>query len=509
MTDVNAEPGALIHSGTVLDLIETAFDRYSARTAVIDGPSGRSVTYGELGKRVDTLAAWLSEQGISRGSVVATWAPNVPPVIAFTLAAMRRGAAVTGINPVATDDEVARQFSDAGVAAIIAPPALADRARGFRVSALVLGDTASGTPLNAVLANPRTVPDSTLTGDDLALLPYSSGTTGAPKGVMLSHGNIAAVIQQILERIEVNAGDVTVAVAPFFHILGSTAAMLVPLAAGATIVTLPAFDPAQFLALIQRHRATYLAVPPPIASFLAVHPMVAGYDLASLDFLACGGAPLAPAVQERLSRRLPHCVAGQGWGLTETSGAASIPQRRMGSAPGTVGKPLRDTDVRVVDPDTGMRLDSGSLGELEVRGPQNMRGYLNREAETGSILRPDGWLRTGDLGHIDAENNVVIVDRIKDLIKVKGLQVSPTEVESALVQHPAVADAGVTSRPDDRAGEVPVAFVVRNSDVTTEELLAWLGERLSPYKQPAEIRFTGALPRTPSGKLVRRFLDLD
>ena len=439
---------------------------------------------------------------------MALWAPNIPPAIAFTLAALRIGAAVTGANPMATDVEVRRQFSDAGVAAVLTVPELASRAAALGVPAvLVAGDAASGTPLQAVLAElARPLANEPAPSADVALLPYSSGTTGLPKGVVLSRRNVTAVLDQLRSRLEVTEHDVTLAVAPFFHILGMTAGLLLPLTSGATVVTMARFEPVEFLRLLAEHRVTFLAVPPPLATVLATHPAVAEHDLSALQLLASGGAPLPSQIHQRLAERLPGCAIGQGWGLTETTGAVSIPDRRRGAPIGTVGQPLDATEVRVVDTDSGHPIDPSSDGELEVRGPQVMQGYLGQRTATDAILRRDGWLRTGDLGHLDADGNVVIVDRIKELIKVKGFQVAPTEIEHALRSHPAVADAAVVGRPDDRDGERPIAFVITCADVSPDELSAFLATRVAAYKIPAEITTVESLPRTPSGKLLRRSL---
>lgn len=475
---------------------------HGSRTAVVDGPTGRSITYGELGDRVGAIAGWLGSAGVTAGDHVAFWAPNVPPVIGSTLAALSAGVAITGLNPAATDEEARRQLADAGARVVFTTPDLAPRAAtlgAWRVVDLVAD-------LDELLRHASSPPVDVAPGTT-ALLPYSSGTTGLPKGVVLSHANVAAVTAQLRERLAITADDVTLAVAPFFHILGVTAGLLLPLATGATVVTMPRFEPDAFLDLIERHRVTYLAVPPTIATLLAANPGVESRDLSSLELLVCGGAPLHPGVQERLAARLPGCVVAQGWGLTESTGALTVPDRRAGARPGSVGRPLAGTEIRVIDPDTGDPCANGVDGELQVCGPQVMCGYLGRDKETQAILLPDGWLRTGDLGHVDDDGAVVIVDRMKDLIKVNAFQVAPAEVELALVGHPAVRDAAVVGRPDDRTGEKPVAHIVlADPAASVEEITAWLRSRIAPYKLPAEIHVVAELPRSPAGKLLRRLL---
>jgi acyl-CoA synthetase (AMP-forming)/AMP-acid ligase II len=279
----------------------------------------------------------------------------------------------------------------------------------------------------------------------------------------------------------------------------------VPLCAGATIVTMPRFDPGRFLELIERHRVTVLVGAPPMLRVLTAHPEA---DLSSLELVVCGGAALSTAAEEALAARLPQACVGQAYGLTETTVGLSTPDRTAGSVPGTVGRPVPNTELRVVDPATGRDLGPGEPGELLGRGPQVMAGYRNRPEATAAMVGPDGWLRTGDLGLVDAGGNVVIVDRLKELIKVRGHQVAPAELEALLATHPAVADAAVLGRADPDDGEVPVAVVVPRpgSDPDPGELLAWVAGRVAPYKRLRAVRFADAIPRTPSGKLLRRAL---
>ncbi|HSK58123.1 MAG TPA: AMP-binding protein [Actinomycetospora sp.] len=283
--------------------------------------------------------------------------------------------------------------------------------------------------------------------------------------------------------------------------------LAVPLSSGATVVTVPAFEPASFLDLVERHRVRFLAIPPPLAAFLADHPLARSRDLSSLRAVAVGGAALAPTVHEALARRLPGAVVGQGWGLTETTACVCIPDRAAGGTrPGTVGRPVPGTELRVVDPDTREERAPGEVGELWVRGPQVMAGYRDRPEETREVLDDEGWLRTGDLGRIEEDGVVVLLDRLKELIKVDAYQVAPAELEALLVEHPDVADAGVVGRPHPRHGEEPVAYVVGRPDLDGAAVRAWLAERVAPHKQLAQVVVVDQLPRTPSGKLLRRRL---
>jgi acyl-CoA synthetase (AMP-forming)/AMP-acid ligase II len=491
---------------TVSALLDNAAAAHPDSVALIDGPSGASVTYAELARRVDRIAAWLDANGVRTGDRVAIWAPNVPPVAAVTLAALRLGATVSGISPAAAEAEAAGQVRELGATLVVTVPPLVPAAAGFGVRHVVaLGESAEATGLAELLASDGPSPADRSTPELVALLPYSSGTTGRPKPVMLTHRQLATATRQVVRAIEVTDRDVTLAVAPWFHILGMTAELLVPLSVGATIVTVPRFEADAFLDLLERHHVTFLAVPPTIAAFLATHPAVATSRLEHLELIAVGGAALPARTQLALQQRLPHCAIGQGWGLTETSGALCVPGRD-GTAPGTVGVPLPQTELRVVDPADGTTLPLGAEGELQARGPQLMAGYLGLRTETQEIFTADGWLHTGDLGAFDGHGNVVITGRLKELIKVNALQVAPAELEDVLLEHEAVADAAVVGIPDERTGERPLGIVVASRDVSEAELLEWVAQRVARYKRLAGVRFTDELPRTPSGKLLRRRL---
>jgi len=461
-------------------MVRATAARVPHRPALVDGSGGGGVTYAELVRRADRVAALLAERGLGPGDVLALWAPNVPAWAAVALGALRAGVAVTGVSPAAAEPELAAQLADSGAELIVCLPSqAAAAARAGARDVIAIGED--------LLAARGPVPTAAA---EIALLPYSSGTTGLPKGVVITHANLSTAIRQFQAGLRLSERDTIVAVAPFAHIMGFLPNLAVPLAAGATVVTMPRFELAGYLALADRHRATVLIGAPPLIAALVRHAP----DLPAVELIVSGGAPLGAELQRAVAARFPHAAVGQGWGLTETTCGATMPDRDRGTVPVSVGRVMPNTELRVVE------------RELWVRGPQVMAGYLRRPEATAEILDADGWLRTGDLGHVDADGNVFVVDRIKELIKVSGYQVAPAELEALLVSHPDVADAAVIGRPDEARGEVPVAVVVATGPLEEATLIAWAAERSAPYKRLHAVRFADAIPRTPSGKVLRRVL---
>ncbi len=507
----SSRPSGRVETGepadrTLHELVAAAASGHGSRTALVDGPTGRSVDHQELDRRIGRIAAWLEGEGVGPGDRVATWAPNLPPVAAVTLAVLRRGAAVVPLGPALTEAEVGGLLAGAEVSVVVTVPDLVEAASRLGVRRVVaLGEAPGVTTLADLLATAGEATHVDVAPDAVAFVCASSGTTGTPKGVVLTHRQLVAAVDQLTEAMAFAERDVTLALAPWSHVLGLTAALLVPLAVGATVVTVATFDPVALAELTERYGVTYLAIPPPVVPAL-VAAASAGRDLSALELVGVGGAALRPELQEALARALPGCSVGQGWGLTETCGALCVPRRPGGATPGTVGLPMSRTEVRAVHPETGESLPLGSEGELVARGPQLMAGYLDRPEETAATLTPDGWLRTGDLGRVLPSGEVVVTGRLKELIKVNAEQVAPAEVEAVLCSHPGVVDAGVVGRPDDRAGEVPVAYVVTDGHVDLDALRSTLAARLAPYKRPRTIEVVDQLPRTPSGKLLRRAL---
>ena len=340
---------------------------------------------------------------------------------------------------------------------------------------------------------------------DLALLPYSSGTTGLAKGVMLTHRAIVTNVAQMQVALDQNPDDRAMAVAPFFHAVGLNVIAGVTLRTGGTIVTMPRFDLEAYFGLIETHRLTISVVVPPIVLAMARHPAADRFDLSSLRLVGCGAAPLAADLQQDCATRI-GCPVGQGYGMTEAVAAMTLVDMHAPIAPGSCGVLLPGMEARIVDVMTGEDLPADATGELWVRGPQLMTGYLGNPTATAATVDADGWLRTGDLTRIDVDGNVFVEDRLKELIKVKGMQVAPAEVEAVLRTHPAVADAAVIPIPDDRAGERPKAVVVAAGAASAAEILAHVAARLAAHKCPREIAFVDAIPTSPSGKILRRLL---
>ncbi|MEU7322204.1 4-coumarate--CoA ligase family protein [Streptomyces griseoviridis] len=490
---------------------------YGERPALIDGTDGTTLTYAQLDRFHRRVAAGLAALGVRKGDVLALHSPNTIAFPTAFYAATRAGATVTTVHPLATAEEFAGQLRDAGARWIVTVSPLLDTARRAAelaggVREILVCDRAPGhRSLLDLLACQDPEPDVTLDPvTDVAVLPYSSGTTGLPKGVMLTHRQIATNLAQLEPSVRVEPGERILAVLPFFHIYGLTALMNAPLRSGATVVVLPRFDLESFLAAIENHRITGLYVAPPIVLALAKHPAVADHDLSSLRYILSAAAPLDATLAAACAHRLGLPPVGQAYGMTELSpGTHVVPLDAMEHAPpGTVGKLIAGTEMRVV-PLEGPARDLGvdETGEILIRGPQVMKGYLGRPDATAAILDADGWLHTGDVGRVDADGWLFVVDRVKELIKYKGYQVAPAELEALLLTHPGIADAAVVGALDDRGDEIPHAHVVRAATGLSEgEIMTYVAERVAPYKRVRAVTFVDTVPRAATGKILRRVL---
>ena len=484
-----------------------------SKPALIDGPSGRTLTYAQLAGGVERVAAGLARSGFKKGDVLGLFAPNCPEFVVAFYGALAAGGVVTTVNSLSTVQDLQFQLANAGARFLVTVAPFLDRAVPAAGLAgiervFVLGDAPESpgtTPFGALLAGTERAPAVSFEpATDLAALPYSSGTTGFPKGVMLTHRNLVANLVQTAVIHGVGEADRVVAVLPFFHIYGLQVVLNLGLAAGATFVTMPRFELEAFLGLLQSHRITRAFVVPPIVLALAKHPVVERYDLSSVTAMMSGAAPLDAELETACARRV-GCRVVQGYGLTEASPVTHAnPADKI--RPGTVGQLLPNTECRIVDLVSGKDLGTGEDGELWIRGPQVMRGYLKNAAATAAMLDPDGWLHTGDIGRVDQDGYFTIVDRLKELIKYKGFQVAPAELEAVLCSHPAVADAAVVPMADDECGEVPKAFVVLRGEASPADLMAYVAERVAPYKKIRVVELIDAIPKSPSGKILRRVL---
>ncbi|MFL6203823.1 MAG: 4-coumarate--CoA ligase family protein [Acidimicrobiales bacterium] len=477
--------------------------------AFVDGATGRTMSYAELDDAVRRLAGGLVAAGLAKGEVLAIMAPNSPEYgVVFHGVAMA-GGVITTVNPTYTDGEVHHQLVDAGATRLVTVPMFLEvatkAAQDTAVKEIfVIGEAEGVAPLSSLEGEPL-AEQVAVDPDDVVVLPYSSGTTGLSKGVMLTHRNLVANIVQSQAVISLGDDESFVAVLPFFHIYGMQVLMNMGLASGSTIVTMPRFDLEQFLALHQEHGLTRAFVAPPMVVALAKHPLVDQYDLSALRMVFSGAAPLSAELALECGARL-ECEVVQGYGMTELSPVTHATPSG-GFVPGSVGVTIPNTELRIVDP-TGKDLDVDEDGEVWVRGPQVMKGYLNNEAATKATIDDEGWLHTGDIGHVNADGHLFVVDRLKELIKYKGFQVPPAELEALLLTHPAVADAAVIGVPDEEAGEIPSAYVVlkEGADVTAEDIQQFVAGQVASYKQIRKLTFIDAVPKSASGKILRRLL---
>jgi len=492
---------------TVPQLIERTVNRLPDKVA-LRSAGGEAWTYREYWNAVRGMARALQNDGIAKGDMVGIYAPNSAEYGVALHGAMLAGATVTTLNPLYREREVEHQLGDSGAKALFTLEPLKPVVEAARKElpalktiytlerAWEMAASAAGEP-SAVDLDPMS---------DLAVLPYSSGTTGLPKGVMLTHQNLTANIRQTLATGLMTESDVTLDFLPFYHIYGMVVLLNAGLVAGITQVIMPRFDPEGALNLIQEHKVTALFFVPPAVLALANQPRLDEFDLSAVRMLVSGAAPLPAEVGRQAAAKLPGCIVMQAYGMTEASPVTNVNPL---DAPreGTVGPPVADTLEKVVDLESGAELPPGEIGELLVFGPQVMKGYWNRPDATAETITPDGWLRTGDIASADADGYVRIHDRKKEMIKYKGYQIAPAELESLLMEHPGVRDAAVIPKADLEAGEVPKAFVVpREESLNLDDVLAFVAERVAPYKKIRFIEKVEAIPKNPSGKILRRQL---
>jgi long-chain acyl-CoA synthetase len=515
-TQLYADPaGRFVH-----DVVLESCRRNNGKTALVDTSCDRRFTFTEYGSLVESLARGLISAGLAPGEVVAIFLPNSWEFAITYHAATLAGGIPTLLNPSYREREIRYQLENSGTVFLITDAPLLENVNLAGLPALRhVFTTRSGCAGREDFASLLRTTSSKLpeavgsSQETIAALPYSSGTTGLPKGVMLSHYNLVANVYQMLgpNAALLTPDDVMLCFLPLYHIYGLTVALTLSLALGSTLVLVPRFDVQKLCALLLRESITMMPVVPPAINALCQAAEAGIFPKNhKVRWIKSGAAPLAPELARRFTRLTGISVV-QGYGMTEASpvthvGYIAPPEMNR---PASIGQPLALTECRIVDID-GNDVAPGEQGELVMRGPQIMLGYWKEPQATAAVLR-DGWYFSGDIVRADADGFYYVLDRSKEMIKYKGFPVAPAEVEALLLEHPAVRDCGVVARPDLAAGEIPCAFVVLRdgftpSDALQKELCDFVADRLAHHKQPREIRFVDAVPRTPSGKILRREL---
>jgi acyl-CoA synthetase (AMP-forming)/AMP-acid ligase II len=515
-TELYADPsGLLVH-----DVVLQSCRLNSGKTALIDASCGRRFTFGEYGSLVESLARGLVSAGLAPREVVAIFLPNSWEFAITYHAATLAGGIPTPLNPSYREREIRYQLENSGATFLITDAPLLENVNLAGLPALrrvfTTRNARAGTETFASLLRPTSAkfPEAIQKPEEsIAALPYSSGTTGMPKGVMLSHYNLVANVYQVLgvNAVPLTTDDVMLCFLPLYHIYGLTVALTLSLTLGSTLVLMPRFDVQKLCGLLVQEGVTMMPMVPP-----AINAMCQAAEAGILPrehrvrWIKSGAAPLAPELARRLTG-LTGITVNQGYGMTEASpvthvGFCSPPAMNR---PASIGQPLALTECRIVD-SGGNEAGEGESGELVMRGPQFMLGYWKEPQATAAVLR-DGWYFSGDVVRRDDDGFYYVLDRSKEMIKYKGFPVAPAEIEAVLLEHSAVRDCGVVAKPDLDAGEIPCAFVVLRegfwpSDALDRELRDFVAERLSRHKQPREIRFVELVPRTPSGKILRREL---
>jgi acyl-CoA synthetase (AMP-forming)/AMP-acid ligase II len=491
------------------DYVLSAVTGRRGKPALIEGATGRTWTFAELAQEVRSTASALAAAGLRKGDVFAICLPNIPEFVIAYYAVLSAGGVVTTLSPMTKPAEAAIQLQHSGARWLLTTSEIAANFAAEGAAAQVceiftVDDGDIGTPFATVAGGCAEPLHVDIVPDDPAVILYSSGTTGLPKGVVLTHRSLVAGVACLQPPADVTASDTTLTLCPLYHIAGMEPELNFDLAAGATVVTMPHFDMRQFLALIERHRVTRIVVSPPVVLMLSQEASVDDHDLSSLRVLTSGGAPLSGDVARACAARL-NCRVDQAYGMTETVTVCFTPHDSV-DRPGSVGPLVPGVTCRIVDVATGADVAPGETGELLVRSPSRMREYLDNPTATAATIDSDGWLHTGDIARADEDGWLYIVDRVKELIKYKAYQVAPAELEALLLTHPLVADAAVVPSPDALAGEVPKAFVVRRGVVSAEELMTFIADRVSAYKKVRRLEFVDAIPKSPSGKILRRLL---
>lgn len=501
---------------------------HRGKTAFVDAVTDRRLGFPELWLGVKRVAARLYSLGVRKGDVVVILSPNSILYPVVSLSVMSLGAVITTANPISTSGEISNQLEDSLPVLAFTTRQLVSKLAAAAVSAasesnlpvvLMDGDDGVQQPHGVkIVGSLETMMESEpresrakqrVNQDDTAALLYSSGTTGKSKGVMITHRNLIALAHTY--RLRFGLEQRTVCTIPMCHVFSFGGFATSYIALGWTTVVLPKFEMSKLLSAVEVHRPTHLTLVPPMVVGMVngAKEINSKYDVSSLHTVVAGGAPLSREVIEKFVRNYPNVKVLQGYGLTETTAiVATMFTKEETERFGSSGLLSPNVEAKIVDPETGRLLGVGQTGELWLRSPTVMKGYYKNEEATAATIDSDGWLKTGDLCYIDSEGFVFVVDRLKELIKCNGYQVAPAELEALLLAHPEIDDAAVIPIPDEKAGQYPMAYIVRKagSNLSESEIMGFVAKQVSRYKKIRKVVFLGSIPKNPSGKILRREL---
>ncbi|XP_014507673.1 4-coumarate--CoA ligase 2 [Vigna radiata var. radiata] len=496
--------------------------QFNHRPCLINAATGDCFTYADVHLTARRVAAGLNKLGIQHSDVILLLLQNCPQFIFAFLGSSFCGATITTANPFCTPAEVAKQAAASNAKLIITQASYVDKVKDFASENDVRVMCVDGAPegflqfSELTKANENDIHGVKISPDDVVALLYSSGTTGLPKGVMLTHkGLITSVAQQVdgeNPNLYIRSEDVVLCVLPLFHIFSLSIVLLCSLRVGAAILIMPKFDIVKLMELVEKHKVSVAPFVPPMILAIAKSPDLQLYDLSSIRLIMSGAAPVGKELEDSVRAKLPNAILGQGYGMTEAGPVLSMclafAKEAWHVKSGSCGTVVRNAEMKIVDPLTGASLHTNQAGEICIRGNQIMKGYLNDEEATKITIDEEGWLHTGDIGYIDDDDQIFIVDRLKELIKYKGFQVAPSELEDMLIVHPKISDAAVVSMKDEAAGEVPVAFVVlsNGSKISEEEIKQYISKQVVFYKRISRVFFVSSIPKAASGKILRREL---